>query len=188
MITCIMRDGKPTDIRDIGGPPNMSNPSYGECVSYALENGRRLYRPATAPNILASHWEDDGTYAVEYVDSVKSQAQLDAEAAAHSAEEAASEAAYKATPIVYDRAIEVPLLSILSQTGGKGIGITATDEGDLVPIIVHESPWPDKATLDGKIAAGIAKHKAAKGTAKAGISGQLQERLENLERLLGLRP
>jgi hypothetical protein len=113
-----MKDGEPTDVRDIGGPLNMTRPSDGERIDYALANGRRLYRPATAPNILTSHWEDDGMYAVEYVDSVKSKAQLDAEAAARAAEETAAVAAFRAVQGELDNA----------QLITKGLALTILDE------------------------------------------------------------
>lgn len=118
MITCILVDGKPTDVRDIGGPLNMTKPSDGDRIDYALANGRRLYRPATAPNILTSHWEDDGMYAVEHVDSVKSQDQLDAEAAARAAEHAAAVAARKSFHGELDNA----------QLITKGLALTILDD------------------------------------------------------------
>lgn len=103
------------------------------------------------------------------------------------AEQAQSEATRRATPIVYDQPIEAPFVSVLSQTGAKGIGITATDEGVLVPFIVHESPWPDKDALQAKIAMAVADKKAKYEAGKAGIHGQLQARIENIERFLGWR-
>jgi hypothetical protein len=118
MITCIMANGKPTDIRDIGGPLNMTHPSEGDRIDYALANGRRLYRPATAPNIATSHWEDDGMYAVEYVDSVKTQAQLDAEATAAATARAEQEAAFKEMQGELDNA----------QLILKGLALTILDE------------------------------------------------------------
>jgi hypothetical protein len=111
----------------------------------------------------------------------------DGNIAERQAREAEAEAVRKASPIVYDQPIEAPLFSVLSQTSGKGVGITATDEGDIVTVIVHESPWPDRHELKAKIDAAVAKSKSAKQTAKAGISGQLQTRIENIERMLGLR-
>jgi hypothetical protein len=113
-----MKDGKPTDVRDIGGPLNMTHPSDGDRLDYALANGRRLYRPATAPNIATSHWEDDGMYAVEYVDSVKTQAQLDEEATAAAAVRAEQEEAMKAFQGELDNA----------QLITKGLALTILDE------------------------------------------------------------
>lgn len=172
MITCLMVDGKPTDVRDIGGPPNMTDPDEGQRLDYAVSQGRLLYRPAEVANIKASHWEIQGIFhCVQVVDSVWSQAELDAQAAVAKAAWEAMEAERKARPIPMDQPLEVPLLSILSQSAGKGVGVTATDEGDLVTVIVHESPWPDKATLDAKVAAAISAHRARKDAAKAGING-----------------
>ena len=118
MITCILADGKPTDIRDIGGPLNMTDPSDGDRMDYALANGRRLYRPATAPNIATSHWEDDGMYAVEYVDAFKTREEIDAEAAASATARAAQEAAMKAFQGELDN----------SQLITKGLALTILDE------------------------------------------------------------
>jgi hypothetical protein len=182
MKTLIKIDTQSTEIpRKIG---NIDNPSSETLLAF----GYRWHDPDVIPAVADGFerlggvvWADsgDGENAVAtYTDTL---------IADRLAAESATEAARKATPIVYDRAVEAPLFSVLSQTAGKGIGITATDEGDIVTIIAHESPWPDKATLDAKIAAGIAKHRSNKETAKAGVSGQLQTRIENIERLLGLR-
>lgn len=103
------------------------------------------------------------------------------------AEQAAAEAARKATPIIYDQPIEAPMVSLLSQSSGKGVAIVATDDGVLTTAIVHESPWPDAATLKAKVDAAIAKRNDLQTKGKAGISGQLQARIENIERFLGWR-
>lgn len=183
---CHANNGQaPTDVQPIPGAlRNKANPTLSDMIS----DGWLEYVPSALPNIKSSTWIDDGQryYQADVVQWTAEE--LAAQEAARKAAEEAAEAARKATPIVYDQAIEAPLFSVLSQTAKKGIGITATDEGDLVTVIVHESPWPDKATLEAKLSDSIAKHKAAKDTAKAGISGQLQTRIENLERLMGLRP
>lgn len=153
-----------------------------------LAKGWRRKDPTPLPPVadgwerLRTWWEQDATRPEWAILKC-----LDGNIAERQAREAEAEAVRKATPVVHDQPHEFPLLSVLSQTSGKGIGITGTDEGDLVTVIVHESPWPDKDALKAKIDAAIAKAKAAKQTAKAGLSGQLQDRITNLERMLGLR-
>lgn len=99
----------------------------------------------------------------------------------------AEEAIRKATPIIYDQPIEAPFVTVLSRSGNKGIGITATDDGVLGPFEVHASPWPDKDVLATKIQTAVDKKNAAHAAGKVGINGQLQERIENIERFLGWR-
>jgi hypothetical protein len=103
------------------------------------------------------------------------------------AEAAAAESARKATPIVYDQPLETPMVSLLSHDAGKGVGIVATDDGNIATVIVHESPWPDADALKAKVDAAIAKRNTLTANGKAGINGQLQTRIENIERALGWR-
>lgn len=153
--------------------------------AFLLERGWR-YEPPQPPPVLDGY-ERNNIRLIEGDGRTGTWAYDDTRISDRLAAVAAAEAQRKATPLVYDQAIEAPLFSVLSQTSAKGIGITATDDGELVTIIVHESPWPDAKTLSDKIKAAIDKKNAAKATAKAGINGQLQTRLENIERLLGLR-
>mgnify|MGYP000881678872 CR=1 FL=1 len=73
-----------------------------------------------------------------------------------------------------------------STSAAKGIGITATDDGELVPYVAHESPYDHEAATTRRMAA-VSKKNDAKTKGKAGVNGQLQKRIENIERYLGWR-
>ena len=90
-------------------------------------------------------------------------------------------------PIVYTRPVEAPSLIVVSDTNAYGIGIAADDEGNLVTYRAHSSPY-DPAVAASNKAAAISKQRKDMAKAKADINGQLQQRIENLERLLGVRP
>lgn len=64
-----------------------------------------------------------------------------------------------------------------------GTGVVAST----LAVQISQSPL-DPATRKAMRDAAIADHKAKIDAAKAGINGQLQKRIENLERLLGVRP
>ncbi|HRZ13345.1 MAG TPA: hypothetical protein P5567_12925 [Kiritimatiellia bacterium] len=83
--------------------------------------------------------------------------------------------------------IEVPVLVLTSETNQVGVGVVATDGGDLVTYIEHESPSITPEERAARIAAKVRDHNGKKQAAKDGLNGQLQQRLENLERLLGVR-
>ena len=90
-------------------------------------------------------------------------------------------------PVLIDGGIETPVLVLQSQVAGKGIGVIATDDGDLTTYIDHESPRPDDATIKARIAAAIEAKRTVKQAAKqASRHGNLQARIEVLERLLGV--
>jgi hypothetical protein len=118
MITCILIAGKPTDVRDIGGPLNMTDPDFGQRLAYAVAKGRRIHVPSKPEHIVASHWVDDGSSATEVVDAVKSEADLAAEATAADVAQAASAAAFKAFQAELDN----------SQLITKGLALTILDE------------------------------------------------------------
>ena len=91
------------------------------------------------------------------------------------------------TPQLIEGGIETPVLVLQSQVAGKGIGIIATDDGDLTTYIDHESPRPDAETIRARIAAAIEAKRTVKQAAKqASRHGNLQARIEALERLLGV--
>ena len=91
------------------------------------------------------------------------------------------------TPRLIEGGIEVPMLVLQSQVAGKGIGLVATDDGDIATYIDHESPRPDDATIKARIAAAVADRKARKDAAKAAAKrGNLQARIEAIEALLGI--
>ena len=112
---------------------------------------------------------------------------MDAAAAIDAAAQEAADAERRSSPIVYDQPLECPMIVLQSHHLGKGIALVATDDLDLVPLVMHESPWPDKATADTRIAGALAKRRADRDVALKDINGQIQKRLENIERLLGLR-
>ena len=91
------------------------------------------------------------------------------------------------TPQLIEGGIETPVLVLQSQVAGKGIGVIATDDGDLTTYIDHESPRPDDATIKARIAAAVADRQTRKQTAKAAAKhGNLQARIEAIEALLGI--
>jgi len=90
-------------------------------------------------------------------------------------------------PLVYTRPIEAPQVIVVSETNAYGIGIAADDQGNLVTFRAHSSPY-DPAIASSNRQAAINKKKADIQKAKDGINGQLQQRIENIERLLGIRP
>ncbi len=92
-----------------------------------------------------------------------------------------------AAPEVMSHGIEVPVLVLTSETNQVGVGVVATDGGDLVTYIEHESPSITPEERAARIAAKVRDHNGKKQAAKDGLNGQLQQRLENLERLLGVR-
>jgi len=89
-------------------------------------------------------------------------------------------------PLVYTRPIEAPQVIVVSETNAFGIGIAADDEGNLVTFRAHSSPYDPAAAKSNRVAA-LSKAKAKRDQAKADLSGQLQKRLENIEKILGIR-
>lgn len=89
-------------------------------------------------------------------------------------------------PIVYTAPIEAPQLIVVSETNAYGVGITADDDGNLITFRAHSSPY-DPLTAKSNRTAAIQKAKTNRAKAKSEVNGQLQQRVENLERLLKLR-
>ena len=89
-----------------------------------------------------------------------------------------------------DGAIEVtrPIIMAASTNGAPSYGLIVTPDGDLVTYLDHASPRPASDETRRRIAEAVAKKATAKAKALTEINGQLQQRIENLERLLGLRP
>ena len=75
---------------------------------------------------------------------------------------AAAEVERKNTPIVYDQPLEAPAIVLQSQSQGLGVGVCATDDGDLVTFTYHASPVPEAAEIKRRIAKAVADHKARK--------------------------
>lgn len=96
---------------------------------------------------------------------------------------------FTAAPVLFQYGIESPVLVLQSQTNGTpAYGIVATTNGDLVTYIDHASPRPSQEEINQRVATAISNREAKVAKAKADMNGQLQVRLENLERLLGIRP
>ena len=90
-------------------------------------------------------------------------------------------------PTLIEGGIEVPVVVIQSQTAGKGIGVVATDEGELVTYIDHESPRPAGEVIQSRIAAAVEAKRKARVVAKAAAKkGNLQERIAAVEAFLGI--
>lgn len=82
------------------------------------------------------------------------------------AQQAAAEAERRNTPIPYDQPIEVPSLVLQSHEGLMGVGVVATDQGDLVTFTYHASPVPAPEEIKARKDAAILAYKAAKQAAK----------------------
>jgi hypothetical protein len=89
-----------------------------------------------------------------------------------------------------DGSIEItrPIIMAASTNGTPAYGLVVTVDGDLVTYLDHASPRPSPEETQRRIAEAVANKGTAKAKALAEINGQLQARIENLERLLGLRP
>lgn len=78
----------------------------------------------------------------------------DAAAAQAASEQAAiAQAEYLAGVDVYPRAIEAPVYIVHSEASRKGVGITSTDDAELVTYIAHESPYDHAAAEARRLAA-----------------------------------
>jgi hypothetical protein len=166
-------------------PPHLGDMAYFCNAPEAIKLQRGYLPPvyaevAEGKYIKTSHWERVGETAVQIIDEL-------GDHAADAAIEEAADAERRSSPIVYDQPLECPMIVLQSHHLGKGIALVATDDLDIVPIVMHESPWPDKATADARIAGALAKRRADRDVALKDINGQIQKRLENVERLLGLR-
>jgi hypothetical protein len=91
------------------------------------------------------------------------------------------------SPVLMPNGIETPVVVIQSQTVGKGIGVIATDEGDLLTYIDHESPRPAGEVIQSRIAAAVEAKRKARADAKAAAKkGNLQGRIAAIEAFLGI--
>ena len=94
-------------------------------------------------------------------------------------------------PKVFENGIEIPPgkpLVLNSETNKAGWSVFTLDDGTIKTIQVHASPWKTSEEIQLAMDEVRAKHKADKDKALSEINGQLQKRIENLERLMGLRP
>ena len=110
---------------------------------------------------MATAWPSEPTDGVfrETITSQITQAEQDA------ANEAA-EAERVNTPIVYDQPIETPSIVLQSHEGNIGVGVVASDDGDLVTFTYHASPIPEPGEIKARKDAAVAARKAAKDSEK----------------------
>jgi len=96
----------------------------------------------------------------------------------------------KATLRTYeDGSIEInrPIIMLSSTNGTPAYGLIVTTDGDLVTYLDHASPRPSPGETQRRSAEAVDARVKARTKALAEVNGQLQARIENLERLLGLR-
>jgi hypothetical protein len=78
-----------------------------------------------------------------------------------------AELAEETAPRSEPNGIEAPVIVLQSRTNDWGIGIIASDDGDLVTYMDHQSPRPDDPTLQARRDSAIAAHQAEKAAYKA---------------------
>lgn len=100
-------------------------------------------------------------------------------------EQAEAEAIRKATPLKYDQPIQARLE--IPVAPDHVVRLEADIESGMVIPVEIESTRLTEAEYQATKAAKLTAHRAAHVKAKAEINGQLQKRIENLERLAGLR-
>ena len=61
------------------------------------------------------------------------------------------------TPALYPDGIETPVIVLTSQASGYGIGVIATDTGEIATYIDHQSPRPDAAEIKRRIQVAVAE-------------------------------
>ena len=64
------------------------------------------------------------------------------------------------TAALYPDGIETPVLVLTSQSAGYGIGVIATDTGDLATYIDHQFPRPDAAEIKRRIQVAVEEKQA----------------------------
>jgi hypothetical protein len=144
--------------------------------------GWRKFLPFDLPDgmVVVPHSRttlDDRDTVTEFYETITVD-QHEADNAQRQAEAEAAEVERRNTPMVFDQPFEMPALVLQSQTLGQGVGLVATDEGDLVTFTYHASPVPEAAVIRQRIADAIAVHKAAKAASKAELDGLKTELAE----------
>jgi hypothetical protein len=145
--------------------PNCENWAANATTEQILAAGYRPYTPATAPDgdrITESHIEHDAWRAWQVIDAT---ANIADEAAAAQAAFEAAEVERKNTPLVFDQPIELPAAVLLSHASGIGVGVIASDAGELVTFTYHASPIPSPAEIAARKDAAIAARAAARAAA-----------------------
>lgn len=92
-----------------------------------------------------------------------------------------------AAPQVIPNSLEMRVLVLISETNEYGIGVIADDDGVLTTYQEHASPPISPEERAARIHTAITNKQAKISKGKAGINGQLQERIENIEEYLGWR-
>jgi hypothetical protein len=107
------------------------------------------------PECAEKYWKvvDDEVLEMSQAEKDAVDAAEQAAADAQAAQAAAAQAEYLTGRDVYDRPIEAPFVIVHSESSKKGIGITATDDGELVSYLAHESPYDHEAATARKLAA-----------------------------------
>ena len=153
----------------------VHRPTLADCLPLGIRLRGPDAEPAPGFQKLGQTWSQDPAdpeRAIAVVNQVEEslwQAQQAAEAAAALA------------PVDFPTGIAIPC-----QTNGTPYYAIAAVDGDLVTYEAHSSPYDHAKAESNKLSA-ISTHRSAKAAAKAGVNGQLQTRIENIERLMGLR-
>jgi hypothetical protein len=88
-------------------------------------------------------------------------------------------------PDVFRSGIEVPVLVLISLTNQTGVGVIATDSGELITYTDHNSPRPPAEEIKRRQMAAIEAHKAKRQKQAAATNdfgkGQLQDRIAAIE-------
>lgn len=180
-------DGKETERRAIPcgvGEASISAP--GRLTEQNLAEGWRDVVPAVVTGVVKSAtWTSN---AVQWVETVTyyTAAELAQQAADAAAAHAAAESNRLATPIKFDQPIQARVELPVDPDHYYRLAVD-TNMLQVLPVEIEstrltEAQW--KAARDAM----LADRKTKLDAAKAGIRGQLQQRIENIERLLGIRP
>jgi len=123
------------DMRPRTSYPTRIGATYNPTLEQLREAGWREYQPCESiagSNVVSTIYLDDG-------DTVTA-----------SCEYAAIPAPVPA-PAEFPEGIEVPWVTILSITNQVGWLYVALDDGTLVPVLAHESPWPSQSEINRRI-------------------------------------
>jgi hypothetical protein len=172
-------------------PANWTNPTPAQQWDYWREyHDWRIVRnmEAPQPGYRAT------AYSVYELDEglcdlmVATQVNIADEAAAQAAAAEAARIA-AAAPVAMATGVEVPVIVLVDDATKKGFGFIVDSEGQLVQpaYLEHASPTITPEERAARKAAVLAKWEAIKAAGKSGISGQLQTRIENIEKYLGWR-
>jgi len=123
------------DMRPRTSYPTRIGATYNPTLEQLREAGWREYVPCAGvegSNIVSTTYSDDG-------DTVTASCEY------------AATPAHVPTPAEFPEGIEVPWITVLSVTNKTGWLYIALDDGTLVPVLGHESPWPSQDELNQRI-------------------------------------